>query len=247
MRNPFILLARVFIVVSMSIYNSGIFYRFSGEYSNIVNWTSLTGFHFFMTVATLMGGLTPVAMTFPMERQVFLKEEGSKLYSLSAYFLSKNIIQIPISIIISLIQVLIMYWFVGLTSTVEQFFIYYLITLILTIGGVSIGLLIGSLVMDIVAVSTTITVVIMPFFIFAGFLKNPANMPIWYGWIQYISPCKYGFAAWILNEVNGTVPSNIDFLNLDTGLWFSVIMLLVLAAVFNLLSFILLWATRTRV
>ena len=95
-----------------------------------------------------------------------------------------------------MIMTLIMYWFVNLSSTVEQFFIFYFIAYLMTINGISLGLMLGSMVLDQKSVSVVTPLVLMPFFLFSGFFKNTGNLSSWIGWIQYISPIKYGFLAW---------------------------------------------------
>lgn len=90
--------------------------------------------------------MVPVTLVFPKDRDVFLKEEGAKLYGVTAYFLSRNTVEIPYAFIFPIIQSLIVYWFVGLSSTPEQFFTFYLIVFLTNFSGMSMGLLLGSLV-----------------------------------------------------------------------------------------------------
>lgn len=66
-------------------------------------------------------------------------------------------------------------------------------------AGGSLGLFIGSIILDAKTVSAVIPVVIMPVFIFAGFFKNRKDLPAWIGWIEYISPNKYAFIAHVKN------------------------------------------------
>lgn len=53
---------------------------------------TLTGFFFFLSIAGLMSALSPVAIVFPKERVVFLKEEGSRLYNTLTFFVSRNVV-----------------------------------------------------------------------------------------------------------------------------------------------------------
>ena len=135
--------------ILITIFLGGLYYKFEDGYlTNDLQWRKTQGF--FMIVSIMMGmiGLMPIALIFPSEREVFLKEENSRLYSTSCYFLSRTIVQIPQSMIISLIETIIIYWFVGLTSTVSQFLTFYLISFLLTYIGVALGLAIGSIITD---------------------------------------------------------------------------------------------------
>jgi len=72
---------------------------------------------------------------------------------------------------------------VDLASTAEQFFLFYLISFLVSLSGNSLGLLIGSVSTDEKSVAIATPIVIIPFFIFSGFFKNRDNLPNWIGWI----------------------------------------------------------------
>ena len=198
-RNPMLLQLRIVTTIFMSLYTSGLYYRFNGNYVDRTNWRSLTGYLFFISISTMMMALNPMSLVFPKERDVFLKEEGAKLYSTSTYFLSRNIIEIPVAVIFPMIQALIVYWFVGLNSTVQQFFIFYLIAYLLAFNGASLGLMLGSMILDQKSVAVVTPIVLLPVILFSGFFKNTGNLTEWAGWIQYISPIKYSFLAFVEN------------------------------------------------
>lgn len=67
----------------------------------------------------------------------------------------------------------------------------------MSFAGNSLGLLIGSLVSDAKSISAALPMVILPFILFSGFFKNRDDLPVWIGWIEYISPLKYGFIAFM--------------------------------------------------
>jgi hypothetical protein len=39
-----------------------------------------------------MSSVSPIILTFPLEKGVFLKEQSSKMYSVGSYFLSRNLV-----------------------------------------------------------------------------------------------------------------------------------------------------------
>ena len=67
--------------------------------------------------------------------------------------------------------------------------------------GNSLGLLLGSIVHDAKAVSTSVSFILLPFILFSGLFKNTSNLSQWLGWIQYVSPLKYGFITVVANEM----------------------------------------------
>jgi ABC-type multidrug transport system permease subunit len=139
-----------------------------------------------------------------------------------------------------------MYWFVGLSSTAGQFFTFYLISYLASFTGMSLGLMLGSIVTDSKSVSAIIPIVMLPLFLFSGFFKNTGNLSDWIGWIQYISPLKYSFSAFTYNEVLYASASNISQMNFDVGLWASVGVLAALGIGYRLISLFFLWLLRAR-
>lgn len=191
--------SRLFQTIVLFIYVSGLYCKFKEDYTAKINWSSITGFFFFLALNGVFIAMVPVTLVFPKDRDVFLKEEGAKLYGVTAYFMSRNIVEIPYAFIFPMIQSLIVYWFVGLSSTAGQFFTFYLIVFLTNFSGMSMGLLLGSLVKEARTVSSLSTVILLPFVLFSGFFKNQNNLANWVGWIQYISPFKYSFSAFVQN------------------------------------------------
>lgn len=108
-----------------------------------------------------------------------------------------------------------MYWMVGLASTAAQFFTFYFIFFWVSFAGNSLGLLLGSIITSTTLITIMVPVFTLPFVIFSGFYKNTADLPKWIGWIQYISPMKYSFIAFIRNEFKGLSNDDlpVSFLN----------------------------------
>lgn len=42
--------------------------------------------------------------------------------------------------------------------------------------------------------------ILMPMSIFAGFFANTNTYPVWIGWMQYLSPLRFGMEALLINE-----------------------------------------------
>ena len=135
---------------------------------------------------------------------------------------------------------------VGLASTTEQFFLNYLINFLIGLCGSSLGLLLGSLAKDPKSVSAMIPLILTPFIMFSGFLKNSANLPSWLGWIQYLSPIKYGLASMALIEVKYR-PSLVEQFNFDVDIYESVIIMLGLSLLYRAMSLFFLWWMRTKI
>ena len=183
-RNPLMARSRFFQTTILYIYAGGMYYHISdGSYNDPKTFLSLTGFFFFLSLNSMMIALIPVTIVFPKEREIFLKEEGSKLYTTTAYFLSRNIIEIPYAIIFPLLQTLIVYWFIGLSSTATQFFTFFFILYLVGFNGMSLGLLLGSTIKDQKSLGTLAPALAQTVALISGYFKNLESIPSWIGWI----------------------------------------------------------------
>jgi ATP-binding cassette, subfamily G (WHITE), eye pigment precursor transporter len=247
LRNPMLFKSRLFQYVFLGVYIGGLFFSAGRQdYNSALHWSAITGFLFENNILNMMSSLTPISVVFPLERAVFLKEENARYYSVLPYFLSRNVIELPFLIAMPMLFVLIFYWMIGLASTPEQFFLFYFVIFLVSLCGNSLGLLLGSIVTDAKSLAAHIPTMLLPVILLSGFFKNSANLPDWIGWIQYISPIKYGFVALTTNETKYK-SSRIDLFNFDTTFWESVGLLIVLALSFRFLSLFFLWYLRTRV
>ena len=98
-----------------------------------------------------------------------------------------------------LIFVAINYFMIDMANTGGQFFIHCLVFFLMAFVGASLGLLLGSVILDAKSVSAVVPLVILPVILFSGFFKNREDFPVWLGWFEYISPNKYGFIAFVEN------------------------------------------------
>jgi len=132
----------------------------------------------------LMSALAPVVLTFPKERAVFLKEENSKLYTISSYFTGRSIVELPILVFLPIIWFLIIYWMSKLNDThAYNFFIALFIGFLVCLVGNSFGLLIGSFFSEARSAMSIVPLVVFPLMLFGGFYKNSGDLPVWSGWI----------------------------------------------------------------
>lgn len=76
-------------------------------------------------------------------------------------------------------------------------------------AGSAVGLLIGSILEDAKSVAAVVPILLLPVILFSGFFKNRNDLPKWIGWLEYISPIKYGFIAFVLDLVEDK-PSLVD-------------------------------------
>jgi hypothetical protein len=72
---------------------------------------------------------------------------------------------------------------IDLSNTAGQFFLHFLIYCLIAFSGSSLGMLLGSVILDPKSVSAVMPIVILPVILFSGFYKNRENLPGWIGWV----------------------------------------------------------------
>lgn len=84
---------------------NNILYKKDGENDpyNINDMRNINGFLFFLATGDFMEAMNPCALSIPLERQVFLREENSKMYKIGPYFLGKLFVDLVSDIIIPII------------------------------------------------------------------------------------------------------------------------------------------------
>ena len=163
-----------------------------------------SGVLFFVTLNLIMNAVQGVILTFPDERAVFIREQASGTYSATAYFFAKVLSDIPSFIVFPLIFCLITFFGLQLNDeSIDIFFIYLAIAVLLSVATTGWGMLIGAAIPDKqVAVALT-PVFVIPFMLFSGFFVNQDNIPVFLKPLEYVSLFKYGYQAFVQNEFDG--------------------------------------------
>ena len=102
------------------------FWQCGGDYS-LSGIQSQSGINFMLCLAHFFTWTMQGVLTFQLEREVFLREQASGMYSPSAYFLAKNIVELPGLIISPTIFLLVIYWAIGMTNFAQVWLIFLLV------------------------------------------------------------------------------------------------------------------------
>ena len=178
-----ILIGRFIQCICVALLTGGVFAGLNRDYTLIDNWRAVSGFCYIAIGGAYFVEMVSVTSVFHSEREIFLKEESSKLYSANAYFLSRCLIDLPLIFIFPVLMLGPAYWIAGMAPTAYQFLIFCLICVIGALSGNSLGLLIGSIIEDARSARTVINLFNIPICLFSGFFKNRANYPVWLGWV----------------------------------------------------------------
>jgi len=141
--------------------------------------------------------------SFPSERAITLRERAAGTYYVSAYFLSKSVIELVPLIIFPTVFSCIVYWLVGLQPVASKFFLFLFFIILTNLASTSVALAISA-----ICRTTTLAVTVLPmaleiFRLFGGFFLAPINLPVGFVWIDALSYVKWAYVGVSLNELTG--------------------------------------------
>lgn len=152
------------------------------------NLSSHFGVLFFAYVGNLFGTATPILLSFPFERPVFLREYSTGTYGAVPYFLSKACFELPLAYVQALVSWGIAYPISGFQGSFIR-----LASLGwgLGIASSSVALLVGCSVPDVKTAQELVPIVFIPQFLFSGIYVRLSQVPSYLRWAQYLCSLKY--------------------------------------------------------
>jgi ABC-type multidrug transport system ATPase subunit/ABC-type multidrug transport system permease subunit len=200
-RNPMLLKMKLFQLLFVGTIMDLLYHNLGHDQSSI---QSREGAIFFTLIQFIMVGLLSNAITFNIEKPLFLKEYKEGLYGIIPYYLSKVVSELPAQMISMIIFVSMVYFAIGLNqNTAGQFFVYLGIAFLSSWVGCGIGNFAGSISRNFVEAQQIAPTIGSPLTMFAGFFSNSGSLTSSFGWIKYISPFTYTYEALTINEFRG--------------------------------------------
>ncbi|KNC77312.1 hypothetical protein SARC_10225, partial [Sphaeroforma arctica JP610] len=146
-----------------------------------------------------------VMSVFADEKVVFYREFRSGFYKTLPYFVTKTGVEFPMILVTQFIGANISYWLIGFQVEALKFFIYYITTALMGLCGAALGILAMCWLPNLQAASAILPLLMTAFMLFSGFYLNTDSTPVYFIWIQYLSPVYYGFQSVVVNEFEGLV------------------------------------------
>ncbi|MCL7039974.1 hypothetical protein MKW94_019970 [Papaver nudicaule] len=147
------------------------------------------GFMFFSNMYWSLIPMYNAILTFPQERMMLTKERSSRMYRLSSYFIARNVADLPMELALPTLFVTITYWMAGFKPTAGSFLTTLLVTLYNVLVSQSLGLAIGSMIMNPRTGAVLGGIICQAFLLACGFYIR--TIPSFIAWIKYISQNYY--------------------------------------------------------
>jgi len=217
-KDPMIVQVRLIQAFVIAIILGTIYYGQGNDQASIQN---SNGALFVLITNISFGNIFAVCNVFCAEIPIFLREHFNGMYRTDTYFLTKQLVELPLYIIEPMITLTILYWMVGLNPDAERFFIAAGIVLLVVQVVLSLGYFMSCISPNVDIALALAPVLIIPFMLFGGFYLNNGSVPVWLSWLKYLSWFLYGFQALLINQWSDVkdiqCPSNTTLPCLTTG------------------------------
>ncbi|TKR65344.1 hypothetical protein L596_025759 [Steinernema carpocapsae] len=137
---------------------------------------------------------------FCLELPIFMREHHSGLYRVDAYFIAKNLAEVPQYLIFPMTFCSLIYWLSGQTRTFDAYAIFVATGTLVANIGVSFSYCISCIFGTVSLAMAILPMCVVPLMTFGGFYVNTATIPVYFLPLRYISYFNYAFETMTINE-----------------------------------------------
>lgn len=212
------------------------------------------GAFFFIIMNQIFGNLSALEL-FIRERAIFIHENVSGFYRVSAYFVSKVFLDlIPMRMLPCLVFSAIVYFMIGLRTALLNFVIFFLGLALTALSASAMCFAISASVKIFAIANLSVALGYVMMMLFSGLLINVGDLSPVIQWLKYLSIFRYGLCALNINELedhdfcnaNGTMCVSGNFYldtqkipyGTDWDLWSNLLAMVLMAIIFLLLAYI---------
>lgn len=123
------------------------------------------------------------------------KERFTYDYSLSSFFVSRVLAEIPFQVFLSIIFSTVIYWGTGLNTEWYRFFVFILFIVFLNLTATGMGFLIACFSQSVQGATATGSPIIVILVLFGGYFINSDALPPGSDWVKYLSLVYWGFGG----------------------------------------------------
>ncbi|CAD5327980.1 unnamed protein product [Arabidopsis thaliana] len=204
-RNPSHNITRIVFILLDSTLCGLLFWQKAEDINNKQDLISIFGSMYTLVVFPGMNNCAAVINFIAAERNVFYRERFARMYSSWAYSFSQVLIEVPYSLLQSLLCTIIVYPTIGYHMSVyKMFWSLYSIFCSLLIFNYS-GMLMVALTPNIHMAVTLRSSFFSMLNLFAGFVIPKQKIPKWWIWMYYLSP-----TSWVLEGLLSSQYGDVD-------------------------------------
>lgn len=195
--------------------------------SNPSNFQSHFGAITMTVISSMFGSAQPIMLMFPFERPLFMREYSTGTYGPISYFVSKIVMELPLTFLQQVVQYCIIYFMVDMKGS----WIYLVLASWgLGLASSSVAMALGAAVPNVKDVTELAPLLFVPQLLFAGFFIRTSQIPgiiniiiilflfllllivifiklVWMRWAQYLCAIKYSMNLVLMTEFDTSLDS----------------------------------------
>lgn len=252
LRNPAVSVLQVLTMVIFAVVVGAIYWQIDNSCKSGLQ--NRTGAFFFIIMNMVFGNLSAVEL-FIKNRAIFLHENVSGFYRVSAYFISTVLCDvIPMRFLPTLAFSAVVYFMLGFINAFDKFCIFFLGLFLVSLAASAISFCISALVRIFAVANLLIAMIYVVMMVFSGLLVNLDSVPDFLEWLKYISIFRYSLTALSINELkdmtftpsaNETCITGNEYLDLqginyhtNWDLWVNYVALSIISVGFLILAYL---------
>jgi hypothetical protein len=173
---------------------------------------SFAGAMFFIVVTQFFGDATSEFAAVPMELPIMTREYNGGLYHAWVWYLAKNVSELFFQLFFPMLFLIPVYFMVGFGGDAGVFITLYLFLVLVSNAAVGLGYMVGCIARHAQIAQILGIVIIIPLLIFGGLFLNADTTPVYFKWLEYISPIKYGYRG-----ISRAFWNSVDVIACDPG------------------------------
>ncbi|TMW59404.1 hypothetical protein Poli38472_004473 [Pythium oligandrum] len=193
-RNTAFLRSQAVMVIIMGLLYSSVFWQVDVKDPQLV-----IGILFTAALFLALGQATQLA-THMNAREIFYKQRGANFYRTSSYVLAYSINQIPYVLLESVVFGSMIYWMCGFVSNVGSFLLFELFMFLTSLTFASWFFFLAAIIPDIHIAKSIVSVSIVFFIVFSGFLITRTMIPDYFIWAYWLDPISWAIRSLAIIE-----------------------------------------------
>jgi len=209
---------------------------------------NMIGAMYFTATVQVMLNFLPTVIIFQSEKPIYVREKAGDMYSVWTYAFTKWLAEMPILTFLPFITVVLIYFSTEYYLSFAVFFKFYLTIFMMVQAATALGYWLSALFDQETSAVAVSPLVNQPLNLMGGYYVNAKTYPNWIGWLQYLSPVRYGFmslaeAQWTpYDRVNGMIKDWSSVYEFDLGYWECLACMLILTILLRLFVVLALWS-----
>jgi hypothetical protein len=219
---------------------------------------------YFILIAQSNSVVSSSMLIFGGERRLLSRERAKKLYGVLPYFIAKTLADMVNSVAMPMIYGIAVYWICNLRKNAANFFIYVLIYYLSVSAAQSFGLFLSIAIPNFSIALMLAPLLTICLIILGGFYIPFDKMGRALAWVSWLSPARYGFSAFLVNEFHGrlipcasdntsseecplpgsSLISSFGISGVWANLWINVLMILAIQIFLRVITYFLLRSSK---